>query len=505
MSTTEQPEALQIAATLEAFDMDGAADAVRRLHAENTALQAGYDAARLEIESLRAGRVQGVEFGQFLSDVMTASGLVSYGKQCKALGDRLGEMVERLRAYADSDRAARAQAAPLPLTEQQAHDMGAKGATATDAERLLFEAWMRGHCWALSCSWRGTSYRSDAEESGDVDPRAMQTRRIWAAWRDRAALVAPAAPAKALPYEPTSAMLIAARECDPALPIETIRALWWAMWRTAPAAPAPGAPSESAGFALVPLRMTKAMEAVLEDEGWQWEELLAAAEAIDEAQYAALTAAGVTAGAVPDGYVLVPAQRLKNARALVDRGAWVEGAKVLDELLAAAPQPPAAAQEPTELTDSQIATTAGRLGGMSDSCPLGQQWNMVYALVRKVIKERCALPPEAQEPVAWLHTNRLGGVQAFTSEPPPSLKAQCQPLYTHPAPQQAATAKDALDAARYRWLRDQNNSLETQQRDRSIVNGVSCYHEVDGIRELKWDEELDAAIDAALAAQKGGA
>lgn len=45
------------------------------------------------------------------------------------------------------------------------------------------------------------------------------------------------APAKALPYEPTSAMLIAARECDPALPIDTIRAIWWAMWRTAPAAP----------------------------------------------------------------------------------------------------------------------------------------------------------------------------------------------------------------------------------------------------------------------------
>lgn len=47
-------------------------------------------------------------------------------------------------------------------------------------------------------------------------------------------------------------------------------------------------------------------------------------------------------------------------------------------------------------------------------------------------------PAAAQEPVAWLHTNKHVGVQAFTNEPPPGLKAQCQPLYTHPAPQQAA-------------------------------------------------------------------
>lgn len=90
------------------------------------------------------------------------------------------------------------------ITEQDAHDMGAKGAPATDAERLLFEAWMRGHCWALSATWDGNSYRSDAEQSGDLDPRAMATRRIWAAWRDRAALcnvatpaLSPAAPADA--------------------------------------------------------------------------------------------------------------------------------------------------------------------------------------------------------------------------------------------------------------------------------------------------------------------
>ena len=33
--------------------------------------------------------VTGAEFSQFLSDVMTAAGLVENGMQCKALGERL--------------------------------------------------------------------------------------------------------------------------------------------------------------------------------------------------------------------------------------------------------------------------------------------------------------------------------------------------------------------------------------------------------------------------------
>ncbi|WP_343735294.1 hypothetical protein [Acidovorax sp.] len=71
----------------------------------------------------------------------------------------------------------------------------------------------------------------------------------WEAWQARAArppadsVTAPAGPSKLLPYEPTSAMLIAARERDPALPIETVRAIYWSMWRTAPTPPAQAADS----------------------------------------------------------------------------------------------------------------------------------------------------------------------------------------------------------------------------------------------------------------------
>ena len=68
--------------------------------------------------------------------------------------------------------------------------LGQEGAPATEEERLLFEAWMRGHCWALCATWNGTQYVSDAEQGGNVDPRAMNTRQIFAAWRDRGALAA---------------------------------------------------------------------------------------------------------------------------------------------------------------------------------------------------------------------------------------------------------------------------------------------------------------------------
>lgn len=75
--------------------------------------------------------------------------------------------------------------APSP---DEAHQMGAHGAPWLEAERLAFEAYMRGHCWALCATWDGQGYRSDAEQGGEVDPRAMSTRRLWALWRDRAAL-----------------------------------------------------------------------------------------------------------------------------------------------------------------------------------------------------------------------------------------------------------------------------------------------------------------------------
>lgn len=80
--------------------------------------------------------------------------------------------------------------APTVITEEQAHAMGAKGAPPTEAERLLFEAWMHGHCWAYPDTWNGVTYMDTAPwvAAKMPDPYAMQTRKLWAAWRDRAAL-----------------------------------------------------------------------------------------------------------------------------------------------------------------------------------------------------------------------------------------------------------------------------------------------------------------------------
>lgn len=66
--------------------------------------------------------------------------------------------------------------------------MGAKGSQVPDEERLAFEAWMAGHCWALCAEWIDGHYKGPDESSSYVCPYAMRTRQLWAAWRDRAAL-----------------------------------------------------------------------------------------------------------------------------------------------------------------------------------------------------------------------------------------------------------------------------------------------------------------------------
>lgn len=105
-------------------------------------------------------------------------------------GEAINKVGLQLGVYSDEEARpapAAPQAGEAPSVEA-AREMGAKGAPAVEAERLAFEAWMAGHCWALSATWDGKQYKSDAEAGGDLDPRAMATRRLWAAWRDRAAL-----------------------------------------------------------------------------------------------------------------------------------------------------------------------------------------------------------------------------------------------------------------------------------------------------------------------------
>lgn len=73
---------------------------------------------------------------------------------------------------------------------ESAFAMGAKSGPNVEEERLAFEAWMLGHCWALSAEWTGSHYRGSDENGENFCPHAMVTRKLWAAWRDRAALAA---------------------------------------------------------------------------------------------------------------------------------------------------------------------------------------------------------------------------------------------------------------------------------------------------------------------------
>ncbi len=57
-----------------------------------------------------------VAFKQFLSDVHTAAGLVTHGKQCKALGERLGEVVMRYTATSPA----------APVQEEDLYDLAVK-------------------------------------------------------------------------------------------------------------------------------------------------------------------------------------------------------------------------------------------------------------------------------------------------------------------------------------------------------------------------------------------
>lgn len=85
------------------------------------------------------------------------------------------------------------------ITVEQAREMGAHGGPVDEHERLLFEAWMAGHCWMLHGDWTGETYVHEAEKGGYLHPGAMLTRQLWAAWRDRAGLNTLSQPAQQEP------------------------------------------------------------------------------------------------------------------------------------------------------------------------------------------------------------------------------------------------------------------------------------------------------------------
>lgn len=79
-------------------------------------------------------------------------------------------------------------AAGIP-SEEDAYIMGAAGGGTVEGERKAFEAWVRGHNWALDAEWDGKGYRAVDEVDGSrLSHAGVRARMMWAAWRDRAAL-----------------------------------------------------------------------------------------------------------------------------------------------------------------------------------------------------------------------------------------------------------------------------------------------------------------------------
>lgn len=208
--------------------------------------------------------------------------------------------------------------------------------------------------------------------------------------------------------------------------------------------------------------------------------------------HAASASGGAAPAAVagPSGWKLVPVEPTEDMKAAAVKytnGAAVyknvaaealrieEGiyGEVYGAMLAAAPLPPAPAavavpSETVKFSDQSAADpiekTRRYLKHIADKRPnnpyffddgFPRECIADDAAAALAVFEQLAAAPQppaaAQEPVAWLHTNRLGGVQAFTNEPPPGLKEQCQPLYTHPAPQQAAQGEFDADDMQQQW------------------------------------------------------
>ena len=111
---------------------------------------------------------------------------------------------------------------------------------------------------------------------------------------------------------------------------------------------------------------------------------------------------------------------------------------------------------------------------------------------------------EAQEPVvikAMGYGGSTGVNDYLMSDGTIKAMRPSEVVWAAPQPAPAPPSDDVVkDAARYRWLRDSGNG-----RPLSVGRFISLCDEHPRYEEVDWlyDDDLDAAIDAALAAQKG--
>ena len=126
--------------------------------------------------------------------------------------------------------------------------------------------------------------------------------------------------------------------------------------------------------------------------------------------------------------------------------------------------------------------------------------------ISETAARKAAPQQEAQEPYGYVFAEQyaptVGSELKTTREVFTRVKPdrQCLALYTAPQPAPAPLSDDAKDAARYRWLRNKSTVLHGT----AWLGSATAYQcDVDFLRRDDALAALDAAIDAAIAAQGG--
>lgn len=146
---TERAQKLKIA---------GLQQTIKQLEAQVTALQAAAQLPEDVVALIQSGELEWV---------LMAADKAPWQKTLEAARNTLAAALE----------------APSQAATDAAFRMGAVGAPHNETERLLFEAYLKGHCWDCG-DW-------DAAKGYYTD---QSTRVMFAIWRDRAALVLPCIP-----------------------------------------------------------------------------------------------------------------------------------------------------------------------------------------------------------------------------------------------------------------------------------------------------------------------
>lgn len=105
-------------------------------------------------------------------------------------------------------------------------------------------------------------------------------------------------------------------------------------------------------------------------------------------------------------------------------------------------------------------------------------------------KSSVVQPQGEQKPRAWLHIDRLGGEQAFTNEPPPSLKAKCQPLYTH---SQNLNCKSNQARLATLWGYEKKQPPRQPLTDDEIADAVRGFYSSDEAAKLGFPDDACTA------------